>query len=360
MRKLTAILLISMLTLTFGSFRLTFSESTIKLSKLHVSGNKIVDDNGGQVILRGVAYIDFAHADRSAYLDNDFYEISQEWHAIAVRLPIHSIPSDGYLSNWLDKMVNITEQYGMYKIIDCHIYDEQNLDYLKKFWDLIASRYANRTDMLFEIINEPTGSSWTILRQNTEAVIDAIRRYSPDRLIVINGLEYGYDIHYALSDPINRMNVIYGTHPYPNKLGYCGGLDATEEMKRVEWDRAFGRVAEKYPVLVTEFGWDLSNGVWGYGDNERYAYPLLKYLDERSIGYTAWSFSMKKFYDPALLSNWPIPYSLNANYTPSYSGEVIKQHLYQHNVIPEFPTFILLPLFVITTLITAVILRKRK
>jgi aryl-phospho-beta-D-glucosidase BglC (GH1 family) len=59
------------------------------------------------------------------------------------------------MTKWLDKQVNLCEQYGMYAVIDYHAYDERDLNNLMRFWNIIAPRYANR-NVLYEVMNEPS------------------------------------------------------------------------------------------------------------------------------------------------------------------------------------------------------------
>ena len=49
------------------------------------------------------------------------------------------------------------------------------------------------------------------------------------------------------------------------------------------WDRAFGSIAAGVPVCVTEFGGGAEHLEWGR--------RLLDYLQERELGWLAWSWS---------------------------------------------------------------------
>lgn len=294
------------------------------LAPLHVEGNKIVDPQGNEVILRGLTYIDQGHNNRGDNVDNDFRIAAQEWKANVMRMPVHPVTYSGnpesYFTRFLDPQIEAAEKYGMYVSIDYHAYDEQDLAALQEFWGLVAPRYADKDFILYEIMNEPTKGDWGIWRQNVETITDLIRSYDPDAVIIMNGLSWGYVISYALDDPVQRDNIVYGSHPYPVKLDSCRP-SCTVEQSYSNWDYRFGSVKERYPVIATEFGW-LNDGNYVWGDtNEHYGYRILDYFDERGIGYFAWHWSPS--YAPQLCTDW--------NFNPSYSGAVIKAHLNEKN-----------------------------
>lgn len=302
---------------------------------LHVQGNKIYNQLGQEFIPRGLTYIDQGHVDRRNKLDEDFRVAAQVWKANIMRMPVHPENFNGkedyYFEQYLDPQINAAQLYGMYAVIDYHAYDELDLNALTQFWSKVAPRYATRNHVIYEIMNEPTKGDWNKWRDNAEVITDLIRQYDPNAVVIVNGLDWGYQVQYALAEPVNRENVIYGTHPYPNKLWVCGGANAcTEQQKEAEWYSKFGIVAEQYPVIVSEFGWDYnSNAVWGYGTNENYGQPLLNYLDNIGVGYMAWSWS--NAYGPTLLSNFD-------SYTPTQSGQTILNHLLLKNGLSQTTT----------------------
>jgi hypothetical protein len=306
---------------------LSRTEIISKLSKLHIEGNKIVNENGSVVILRGLNYFDQAHCDRGNKMEADFIEMAKEWYAKAVRLPVHRPEffqdPKRFMDRWLTPQINLCEHLGMYPIVDFHTRNKDDLPYIYDFWEIIIDEYANRTGLICDLANEPEGIDWKTWKNMAKNVTDLIRGKSPDTLIIVSGIDWGYDISYAIDDPVDRPNIVYGTHPYPIKFEWCGGLNATDEQKIQEWGKKFGKTSEVHCVWVTEYGWENSmNRIFG-ATTEKYADLLLNYLEERQIGDLAWNFSPTGFYDPALLKDW--------YYTPSYSGEVVKAHLRKHN-----------------------------
>ena len=67
-----------------------------------------------------------------------------------------------------------------------------------------------------------------------------------------------------------------------------------------KWDEAFGFAAERYPVVVTEFGFGLRPGE--EIDEDHYGPIILSYLEERGISWIAWVFDPE--WHPSLLESW--------------------------------------------------------
>ena len=55
----------------------------------------------------------------------------------------------------LDAVVELASKEGMYALIDYHDVGTYDPQYLRKFWDLVAPRYKDRTHVLYELANEP-------------------------------------------------------------------------------------------------------------------------------------------------------------------------------------------------------------
>jgi len=122
--------------------------------------------------------------------------------------------------------------------------------------------------VIFDLLNEPhdtlvkTWVDWAYL------LTDRVRAIDPQRVVMVGGLDWAYDLRGVWLD---LPNVIYSTHVYPNK-----GLD---------WDRCFGDLAREVPVFAGEFG--------GWDEDLDWGTKLMDYFDERTMGWTAWSWRDK-------------------------------------------------------------------
>lgn len=252
-------------------------ESVVYPQKFHVEGNKIVDELGKEVVFRGLDMVTTTYLLKMdqkgqglvAWNDDIFREMSV-WGSKITRI---QIPPEEWKEDRANaiKLINQTiewsKKYNMYIYLEYNVagfpptlnYDKESKSATKQdfigFWDEISKKYKDeKTVAFYEIMNEPTYSSneskldnaslkkdWLLWKEFAEEIIDVIRKNDPDSVIIVGGLVWGYDISFALEYPIERENIVYGTHPYPWRSEYKS------------WDKAFGNIKNKYPVFATEF-----------------------------------------------------------------------------------------------------------
>jgi hypothetical protein len=169
------------------------------------------------------------------------------------------------------------------------------------FWQQMARLYGNYPAVLFELYNEPhpypsTGDPWGCWRSGCQVVrddsndfycgcrlsfdyravgmqtlVDTIRQAGAGNLILVGGLNWGYDLSklplYALSGP----NIVYDTHPYP----YQGKLTLSD------WEAGFGQLSATYPVISAESG--------EYDCKADFMQRLVPYLDAHHISWIGWA-----------------------------------------------------------------------
>jgi len=252
-----------------------------------------------------------------------------------VRIPVHPVAwrkmgREGYLA-LLDSGIQIAEGLKLYVIIDWHIIGNLKDEKFPReiynttkgetidFWKTIAKRYyLNNTVAFYEIYNEPSdfnGSlgklTWPELKKIEQEIIDSIRTVDKKKIVLVSGLDCGYDLKPVAKKPIERAGIAYVSHPYPMK---------TSHPWQKNWENDFGFVADKYPLLATEIGFMLETehgahipciGTEAYGDT------LIGYFDKKGISWTAWCFDPS--WPPVLIKDW--------NYTPSIQGQYFKKVL---------------------------------
>ena len=274
---------------------------------LTVSGNRIIEASSGRpVTLRGVnrSGLEYCSPDgdgslaKAGITETEIDHIVNGWRANVIRLPLNQAWAlerpEPYLAA-VDWVIDTAAQRGAYVLIDLHWLDAttvRGVDHLRRpnfvpplpdagsllFWQMLAGRYRDQPAVLFDVFNEPhdplpgddlvagpvTAERW---QSHARTLIEAIRAEHPDALIFVPGIDWGYDLR---GSPIPGMNgVVYSTHVYRNK-----GID---------WDAAFGNLANYAPVFAGEFG--------GAGDDVEWGERLIDYLEARSIGWAAWSWS---------------------------------------------------------------------
>jgi hypothetical protein len=156
-----------------------------------------------------------------------------------------------------------------------------------EFWRTIARHFkGNNTAAFYEIFNEPTlyrgelgRMSWDEWKKINEDIISLIRAYDKERIPLIAGLDWAYDLTPLLINPIEDEGIGYVTHPYPSKRS---------KPYELKWEENFGFAANQYPLIETEIGF--TQGKEGISDNSDYGSAIISYLERKGISWNAWVF----------------------------------------------------------------------
>ena len=150
------------------------------------------------------------------YVNKDaFKSIRDDWGANLIRLAMYTAENGGYceggdqakLKSLVDDGVDYATELGMYVIIDWHILHDtnpqDNQDEAIAFFDEMSAKYADYDNVLFEICNEPNGSTtWADIKEYAEAVIPVIRANDKDAIIIVGTPTWSQDVDMAADDPI--------------------------------------------------------------------------------------------------------------------------------------------------------------
>lgn len=340
------ILLVILAVVAVGITLLFFSQKPVlpkpsagaTLSKLKVSGNRIVTEDGQTIRLRGVNTTDPLWLEKldfkgNGVADNRFREIATDFArmkalgANVVRLPLYPgyyrlVGGEKYLSTYIDRMIDLAEQNGLYAIISYHVIgrpggwyssvsDETLPDYPAKlyytdsamavaFWNTVATRYGKRKHVLFEIYNEPMDETanftWAQWRPTGQLLIDTVRKHS-DNIVLGSGPEYTSNLTDVPKNPYSDSNLVYVAHIYPGTL-------PKEADQLSEWEKRFGFLASTYPVIVSEWGFRSGGDITTNGTLDGFAKPLLDYLDQKKIHWVAYTY-LPPDAEPAMLeADW--------------------------------------------------------
>ena len=300
---LAGTLLIYVIISQFGHFsfnlpvehKVEFSEEAIGTypSILQVAGNQIKDEDGRVVVLKGVMIPDPAVLKDRGLFDRNLFTGIQATRSNVIRIPVHPdnwVEDADYLWRYLDPIVRWAGELNMYVVIDWHYIgniatgagkqmpdiDTSPKDLTVEFWQLTASYFHNAPNVIFEVFNEPESIEAEAWQRNAAEIVQLVREQGANQVIIVGGIDFGRDLSWVIEDPIQGENIAYASHIYP--IHSNSG-----------WDHWFGDVAEKYPVLITEWGFMDENRYAGpeylIGDEVTYGKPLLKYLDARGMGW---------------------------------------------------------------------------
>ena len=299
-----------------------------KLPLIRVQGNKFVDPEGNTVLFRGVSIGDPDKLEHQGHWDRTHFEKVKEMGATLVRIPVHPVAwrerSPQEYLKLLDQAVDWCTELDMRIIIDWHsignlkmqLFQDPMYDTTEKetfqFWRTIAQHFrATRTIAFYELFNEPTlyrgelGSmSWSEWKKLNEDMIRLIRAFDTEKIPLVAGFDWAYDLTPLTIEPIAAEGIGYVTHPYSNKR---------PKPWEPRWDIDFGFAAGRYPIIATEIGFSVPKGTVLKQDD--YGNAIVNYLEGKGISWTAWCFDPQ--WGPTLLQSW--------NYDLTGSGEFFKQ-----------------------------------
>ncbi|MBN1416240.1 MAG: family 43 glycosylhydrolase [Bacteroidales bacterium] len=147
-----------------------------------------------------------------------------------IRLPIEFFdmtgPAPDYILDPLffylmDQVVDLTEELGLYLILDNHSFDPTSeitpdiIDELLAVWTQMADHYKNHSGHIYyEILNEPHTISDEVWNGMQQQVIDAIRSVDNTHTIIISPADWGGYNSLDLMPEYNDMNLLYTFHFY--------------------------------------------------------------------------------------------------------------------------------------------------
>lgn len=210
-----------------------------------------------------------------------------------IRIPVHPnkwADDDYYLWRYLDPIVKWAIKHNIYVIIDLHFMGNietgvgsEMMDvgmnpykFSIKFWNMVASYFKDVPNVIFEICNEPATISGDVWKKCANSLVDTIRKTGTNQLVLVSGIDYSYDLSCWENDPLEDANIAYTAHIFPNRIG---------------WKQKFELIADSLPIVVTEWGYASEDGLvdqtYLVGNSESYGEPLIQFMEEHNIGWTA-------------------------------------------------------------------------
>ena len=303
---------------------------------LSVNGNKIVDNKGNFIKIKGFCVPGLEWTKDGVNLSPQDIANIKKWKANAVRISLNqtfwtdSEPATkiGSYKQIIDAIVAESIKNNMAVILDLHWTDEgaaingqtpmANAKSLI-FWKEVANTYKNFGTVMFELYNEPfhishdvwlnggiyTGSDPRFLGKTYvgyNQLLKAVRDTGATNICIINGLDWGYDLSFVGTSNgnylVNDNNIIYGSHPY----SYKGLSNKYKGAKMPLFADNFLGVLSNYPIIFTEWGGD-SDRLWL--DHGMYT-AYLDYMNANNINYCGWAWYVEasKPGFPCLISDW--------------------------------------------------------
>jgi endoglucanase len=254
--------------------------------QLSVQGNRIVDQSGEPVVLRGMSLFWSQWMGRF-YNTNLVHWLRDDWRCTVIRAAL-AVESGGYLTHperEKDKIKTVIQaaiDLGIYVIIDWHDHNaHRNVAQAQAFFEEMAKTYGNHPNIIYELWNEPLNRhDWsTVIKPYHEAVIPKIRAHDPRNLIVCGTSTWSQDVDKAARDPLQFDHIAYALHFYA----------ATH--KQPLRNKAAAALAGGIAIMVTE--WGTSEATGGGKLDEEETQKWLEFMDENQLSWCNWSIADK-------------------------------------------------------------------
>ena len=224
--------------------------------RLKVSGRQLINEQGKPIQLRGFNTYNLTYCPecvtREAVRSN-----SQFWGANVIRATMYVddywndqsyILNPQYNKQMIDSLVQWTEEFGIYCIIEWHILKIGNPNAPEHagaddFFREMSVKYADKTHVLYDICNEPNGKevTWDTIADYANRIIPIIRENDSQSVILVGTPDYSQRLDQVKPEKIRLPeNVMYTFHFYAaSHLDLLSILEA--EIHRI-------------PVFASEWG----------------------------------------------------------------------------------------------------------
>ena len=216
--------------------------------QLKVVGTQLCAQNGEPVVLRGVSF-GWHNIWPRFYNKKAVKWLKQDWHPTVIRAAMGvTTVEDNYLDNpefalqCIEPVIKAAIKNNLYVIVDWHSHELHTPEAVK-FFRYIAQKYGKHPNIIYELYNEPVEDSWDDLKTYATTLINEIRQYDPDNIILMGCPHWDQDIHLVAESPLEGVqNVMYTVHFYAATHG-----DYLRE-------RTKAAVKKGIPVFISESG----------------------------------------------------------------------------------------------------------
>lgn len=293
-----------------------------KYGLLKVVGNKVCDQNGNPVQLRGMSMF-WSQWSQAWWNAACVGNLASTWKISIIRAAM-GVELGGYLTDpngqkaLVKTVVDAAIANGIYVIIDWHEENAVNhTEQSRAFFTEMANTYKNVPNVIFELYNEPTSHSWSSIKGYAEYVLSGIRGTGAQNLAIVGTRTWSQRVDEAADNPITA----YGSVAYT--LHFYSGTHS-------QWLRDVGSTAmsKNIAIFVTEYGTSDSSGNGNFSPGETQIW--YNWMNQNLISSCAWEVFDKAETCAAFVGGasttgpWP-----DSQLTEN--GKLIKSYIIQNN-----------------------------
>ena len=319
---------------------------------LHVRGNQILNSKNESVWLQGMNVVSLEWSVRGEKVLKSTLVAVDEWQANCIRLPVKEEYWFGRVAGQkdggaeyralVDQVITLVANRGKYVVLDLHRFRAPTAAHVE-FWKDAATKYREHPAVLFDLFNEPHGTTWEVWRDGgfvaeekkaadedafltpeekakkkngfdsvgMQKLIDTVREAGAKNIVIVGGLDWAYDLSgIAKGFEVNDRGghgIVYSTHIYPWKRDWAGKVLL---------------ITDKYPIFIGEVGADINKMTFIPAEAQEDPYTwvpdMLGLIQKHKLHWTAFSFHPKA--TPVMIQGW--------DYTPTpFWGQFVKEAL---------------------------------
>ena len=253
--------------------------------QLQVVGTQLCAQNGEPVVLRGVSF-GWHNIWPRFYNKKAVKWLKEDWHPTVIRAAMGvTTVEDNYMDNptfaleCIEPVIKAAIKNNLYVIVDWHSH-EMLTDEAVKFFGYIAEKYGKYPHVIYELYNEPVNDSWDDLKVYATKVINEIRKYDPDNVILMGCPHWDQDINLVADSPLRGFtNIMYTVHFY-----------AATHHQYLR-DRMVDAIQRGIPVFVSESAGMEASGNGPLDPVEWQAW--IDCMEQHKVSWVTWSLSDK-------------------------------------------------------------------
>ena len=253
--------------------------------QLKVVGTQLCAQNGEPVVLRGVSF-GWHNIWPRFYNKKAVKWLKQDWHPTVIRAAMGvTTVEDNYLDNpefalqCIEPVIKAAIKNNLYVIVDWHSHELHTPEAVK-FFRYIAQKYGKHPNIIYELYNEPVEDSWDDLKTYATTLINEIRQYDPDNIILMGCPHWDQDIHLVADSPLQGFtNIMYTVHFY-----------AATHHQYLR-DRMVDAINRGVPVFVSESAGMEASGNGPLDPVEWQAW--IDCMEQHKVSWVTWSLSDK-------------------------------------------------------------------